>query len=238
MTHAHILYFLIFSKWRKFLLPSSSQQTVLAHINSTRGRGGTDSHCFNIRWFIRGIFAVKWLHSSRSTDIPVCKDSMSCITWTSTHPFGCFSLSQMNLIRSSVPVPEKAGSSLWRYRNQEILWVVVRRTGTGLWNCSYSLSSSCIHQLFPRVAWDTRVSNFGVFGWLVSFAWGFFCLFVFSNINLACFRRFKKYILKWSVSETYYYEFIQVKEKQNKRTPTKQNPPQLKRTCGLSKYRY
>lgn len=44
---------------------------------------------------------------------------------------------------------------------------------------------------------------------LVLFGW--FCLlvvrcfiWVFCDINLACFRRFKKYVLKWSISETYY----------------------------------
>lgn len=42
------------------------------------------SHHDKVCSVIRDNFAVKWLPSSKSTDIPVRKDSMCCITWTST----------------------------------------------------------------------------------------------------------------------------------------------------------
>lgn len=42
------------------------------------------SHYDKVCSVIRDNFAVKWLPSSKSTDVPVRKDSMCCITWTST----------------------------------------------------------------------------------------------------------------------------------------------------------
>lgn len=42
------------------------------------------SHHNKVCSVIRDNFAVKWLPSIKSTDIPIHKDSMCCITWTST----------------------------------------------------------------------------------------------------------------------------------------------------------
>lgn len=93
MTHAHILYFLIFSKW-KFLLLRNSQQTAPALINKSQQRWHY-SHYFKVYRFIRDNFTLIALRQKHGR---THLQGFNCAA-----PLGClYLLSGVQLIRNSI----------------------------------------------------------------------------------------------------------------------------------------